>query len=184
MNEKQVTKASKFLSYVLRHEPQSIGLQLDSDGWVDIDVLIAAATKHNHFMNRYLLETVVHTSDKKRFTIEDNKIRAAQGHSSAQVAMQLVAQRPPNELMHGTATRFLDSINKEGLTKQSRQHVHMSEDKVTAIAVGKRYGKVVVLLIDAYQMYENGHEFYQADNGVWLTDHVPPQYMQELDDAS
>lgn len=183
MNTKQVTTASKFLSYVLRHEPQAIELTLDSEGWADIDELVAQATKHNHFMTRDLLQIVVTTNDKKRFSISGNKIRAAQGHSTTQVAMQHEAQRPPDELLHGTATRFLPSINKEGLTKQQRQHVHMSEDKVTAIAVGKRYGKVVVLLIDAFQMYENGHKFYQADNGVWLTDHVPPQYFQELDDV-
>jgi len=178
MNEKQITKASKFLSFVLRHEPQAIGLTLDSDGWADIDELIACATKHDHFMNRDLLQVVVTTNEKKRFTVEGNKIRAAQGHSAKTVAMKHEPMIPPKVLYHGTATRFMESISKTGLTKQQRHHVHLCEDKATGIAVGKRYGKVVLLKVDADAMFQTGHVFYQADNGVWLTDSVPPQYLE------
>lgn len=183
MNTKQVTTASKFLSFVLRHEPQAIGLTLDSEGWADIDELVACAVKHDHFMNRDLLQIVVTTNDKKRFSVDGNRIRAAQGHSTSAVAIQHIPKQPPDKLYHGTATRFMPSIKTAGLTKQQRQHVHLSEDKVTAIAVGKRYGKVVVLQVDALSMYQNGYEFYRADNGVWLTDNVPPQYFEEIDNG-
>lgn len=183
MNTKQVTTASKFLSFVLRHEPQAIGLTLDSEGWADIDELIACAGKHDHFMNRDLLQIVVTTNDKKRFSVDGNRIRAAQGHSTDKVTILHLDKRPPDKLYHGTATRFMPSIKTEGLTKQQRQHVHLSEDKVTAIAVGKRYGKVVVLQVDALSMYQNGYEFYRADNGVWLTDNIPPQYFEEIDNG-
>ncbi|MNQ41879.1 RNA 2'-phosphotransferase [compost metagenome] len=177
MNPKLIVRTSKFLSYVLRHSPQSIGITLDSEGWTDIDQLILKAGEDGTMLSRELLKVVVETNEKKRFTIRDNMIRAAQGHSSAAVDIQHVALKPPDFLYHGTATRFMCSILEQGLTKQQRQHVHLSEDHVTAIGVGRRYGEVVLLNIDAASMYEEGHLFYQADNGVWLTDHVPAQFL-------
>jgi putative RNA 2'-phosphotransferase len=169
---------SKFLSYILRHAPESIGLSLDPQGWADVETLIEKANASGTVIDLEMLHKVVSESDKKRFTLsEDGKrIRAAQGHSVA-VDLAYTAITPPDELFHGTATRFLDSIRAEGLRPGSRQQVHLSSDKITAEAVGKRHGKPVVLIIAAGKMAADGYEFFQAENGVWLTNSVPAKYL-------
>lgn len=179
MNEKALVQVSKFLSYVLRHEPQSIGLTLDREGWANVDSLIAAAARHGRTLERALIEEVVRTNDKKRFALSPDgaSIRAVQGHSSASVAISFEEKLPPAVLYHGTATRFLAAIQKEGLKPGQRQYVHLSEDEQTATAVGQRYGKPVVLTIAAGAMHDQGHSFYQAENGVWLTPSVPSEFM-------
>ncbi len=176
---KLLNDTSKFLSFVLRHEPQAIGITLDSEGWADISALIDGANKSGKSMDRDLLQQVVETSDKKRFSISEDglRIRAAQGHSTNSVAISYPEKVPPKFLYHGTATRFLESIQQGGLKPQERQHVHLSEDEHTAIAVGQRYGKPVVLKIEALQMYRQGSKFLQAENGVWLTESVPTSFI-------
>jgi putative RNA 2'-phosphotransferase len=171
---------SKFLSYVLRHAPESIGLTLDANGWAGVDELLAKAGAAGRRLDRATLEEIVATSDKKRFTLSDDgaSIRAAQGHS-VEVALGLAPVTPPDTLYHGTATRFLDAIRAEGLKPGSRQQVHLSADAATATAVGSRHGKPAVLIVAAGAMHAAGHSFFRADNGVWLTDHVPPQFLSE-----
>lgn len=172
-------KISKFLSYVLRHQPEAIGLTLDNEGWAEVDALLVAAQKHGQPFSRLQLQTVVDTNDKKRFTLSEDsqRIRAAQGHSTQQVAITYSPIEPPEFLFHGTALRFLDPILQHGLLPASRHHVHLSGDKKTAINVGKRHGKPVVLIIDAQKMHQEGYQFYQAENGVWLTESVPPRFF-------
>ncbi|MDR2220542.1 MAG: RNA 2'-phosphotransferase [Methylobacillus sp.] len=179
----QHVEISKFLSLVLRHKPESIGLTLDTEGWVDIDVLIACANQAGQILTRQLLQEVVETSDKKRFTVSEDglRIRAAQGHSTESVAIAHVEKQPPEFLYHGTAMRFLDSIREKGLLPGSRHYVHLSEDEQTAIAVGQRYGKPIVLKVKALLMAEQGFKFYQADNGVWLTGNVSIEFIQPSD---
>lgn len=181
MNSKQLNEVSKFLSYVLRHEPQSIGLQLDTEGWAAIDSLIAGAAKEGRVLDRELILAVVSSSDKKRFFISNDAqyIRAVQGHSTENVNLQYIEKEPPQILYHGTATRFLESIQQQGLIAGSRHHVHLSQDIATAIAVGQRYGKPVVLKIEALRMYQQGLKFFQPENGVWLTDHVPTHFIRQ-----
>ena len=176
MNKNTIKKISKFLSLILRHKPESIHLKLDSNGWADIDELMAKS--RNIKLTRKLINEVVENNDKQRFIIEDNRIRANQGHS-INIDLELKAVRPPDVLYHGTATRFLDSIMKEGLSKQKRQHVHLSKDIETATKVGMRHGKVVILEIDSKKMFEDGYEFYLSLNGVWLTDVVPVEFLKE-----
>lgn len=176
---KSLTEVSKFLSYVLRHQPDAIGLELDSEGWADINALIRCAAQENKALDRQLIQTIVETSDKKRFALsaDGQRIRAVQGHSSQHVDIQFVEKIPPEFLFHGTATRFVDAIHQQGLLAGSRQYVHLSADEITATAVGKRHGKPVVLKIDARLMHEKGNKFYQADNGVWLTKTVPVSFI-------
>jgi putative RNA 2'-phosphotransferase len=177
---KDLKSQSKFLSYVLRHAPDSIGLTLDEGGWVDVAVLLEKAAAAGKPIARAVLEEIVATSDKKRFTLSEDgtRIRAAQGHS-VEVALGLEPVVPPETLYHGTATRFLGSIRAEGLKPGSRQQVHLSADEVTARAVGTRHGKPAILRVAAGNMHRAGHAFYRADNGVWLTDAVPPQFLTE-----
>lgn len=146
---KHTAEISKFLSFVLRHQPDAIGITLDLEGWTDIDALIAAAAKDGRALDRDLIDAIVSSSDKKRFAISSDglNIRAVQGHSSASVDIQFTEKLPPEFLFHGTATRFIDSINGKGLLPGSRQHVHLSQDEATAITVGQRHGKPVVLKI-------------------------------------
>ncbi|HGN1704930.1 TPA: RNA 2'-phosphotransferase [Providencia rettgeri] len=174
-------KISKFLSYVLRHKPESIALKLNQDGWADIETLLAQANRHGQKLTRAVLEHVVATNDKKRFTISTDgaMIRAAQGHSSQQVNLVLEPRIPPVLLYHGTATRFLDSINKQGLVSGTRHHVHLSDNQKTATKVGARHGKPIVLIIEAQKMAELGYHFYLSDNQVWLTKHVPVEFIQQ-----
>ena len=180
---KQHNETSKFLSYVLRHEPHAIGLTLDREGWAEIDALIAGAKTAGRELDVELIRAVVAGSDKKRFAISDDgqRIRAVQGHSTDTVAIQHEPKQPPEFLYHGTATRFLDSILREGLRPGERHHVHLSQDIVTATAVGQRYGKPVVLKIEALRMRRQGFKFFQADNGVWLTEQVPSSFLDLAD---
>jgi putative RNA 2'-phosphotransferase len=177
---KRIVDTSKFLSFVLRHQPDAIGLTLDSEGWVDIGALIAAAQKDGRRIDRALVDDVVATNDKQRFAISPDglRIRAVQGHSSAQVAIAYPEKVPPEFLYHGTASRFLVSIGKKGLIAGARHHVHLSQDARTAMQVGARHGMPVVLTVQAARMHAAGFKFYQADNGVWLTEHVPISFTQ------
>jgi putative RNA 2'-phosphotransferase len=177
----QLSEISKFLSYVLRHQPDAIGISLDREGWADITSLIAAAIKAGKQLDHELIHTVVATSDKKRFAISEDglRIRAVQGHSTESVDIRYAEKAPPEHLYHGTAARFLESIRKEGLRPGARHYVHLSQDEQTARAVGQRYGKPVVLKIKALLMLEQGFKFYQAENGVWLTPSVPSAFILE-----
>ncbi|WP_248742293.1 MULTISPECIES: RNA 2'-phosphotransferase [unclassified Pseudomonas] len=182
MSKKLLDETSKFLSFVLRHEPQAIGLTLDSEGWANIDALIDGAARDGRTLDRTLIENVVASSDKKRFSIspDGQSIRAVQGHSTKSVELQFEEKQPPETLYHGTATRFMDSINEQGLIPGSRHHVHLSQDTATASAVGQRYGTVVILQVAARQMQEQGFKFYQAENGVWLTERVPAEFLSTM----
>lgn len=169
---------SRLLSLVLRHDPGSIGLTLDAQGWADVGELIAKAGAAGRTFDREMLGRVVAENDKKRFTLSDdgNRIRAAQGHS-VKVDLGLPSVAAPAVLYHGTADRFLDSILREGLKPQSRQQVHLSADIATATTVGSRHGRPTVLVVDTVAMAQEGYLFYRAENGVWLTNEVPPRYL-------
>ncbi|TES81196.1 RNA 2'-phosphotransferase [Burkholderia cepacia] len=177
------TRISRTLSYLLRHAPQTIGLRLDPEGWADIDELIAGIARRGHPIDRATLETVCATNDKQRFALSDDgrRIRAVQGHSTPVVQRRYPAAQPPERLYHGTATRFLDSIRAQGLIPGARHHVHLSPDVRTALAVGTRYGVPVILEVDAHRMHRQGHTFFVAENGVWLTETVPAEYLTERD---
>lgn len=179
MNNKRLNETSKFLSYILRHEPHTIGLQLDTEGWADIDSLISGAAKEGRILDQATIQTVVNSNDKQRFTLSDDglRIRAVQGHSATDVNLQHIEKEPPEFLFHGTATRFLESILQQGLIAGSRHHVHLSQDTLTAITVGQRYGKPVVLKIESLRMYQQGFKFFQAENSVWLTEAVPVNFI-------
>lgn len=179
MNDQRKTKISKFLSLVLRHKPEEIGLTLDENGWVDVSALRTAMDRHGQTVSREELDEVVATNDKKRFAFSDDgtRIRASQGHS-VEVDLALTPVVPPEFLFHGTATRFLEPIRGEGLKKMSRQHVHLSPDEATASKVGVRHGKLVILRIKAGQMHRAGASFYCSANGVWLVDAVPAEWIE------
>ena len=176
--EKRLVQISKFLSLVLRHQPEVIGVELDENGWVDVDELLEKVNASGRQVDRKLLTEVVEKNDKKRFKFSGDRqrIRASQGHS-IEVNLKLEPQAPPIVLFHGTAKRNLESILRSGLRRQKRQHVHLSIDRITAHKVGSRHGSPVVLRIDSQKMHEDGHVFYLSDNHVWLTDEVPPQYI-------
>lgn len=169
---------SKFLSFVLRHKPDAIGLVLDVQGWAGIDDLIAKGNAAGTRFDRDELLHVVASSDKKRFSLSPDglRIRAAQGHSVT-VELGLAPQQPPPMLYHGTAARFVEAILADGLKPQSRRQVHLSLDEITAHRVGRRHGEPVVFKVDAVRMHAQGFKFYVADNGVWLTDTVPPEFL-------
>ncbi len=175
----KLIKISKLLSYVLRHKPDAIGVQLDAQGWVSIDVLLSAAKVHGHDLSRALLDEVVFSNDKQRFAFSADglSVRANQGHS-IDIDLALRAIEPPAQLYHGTASRFIESIKNDGLLKMNRQHVHLSVLTETAVTVGQRHGQPVILCINAGDMHQQGHRFFLAKNGVWLTDHVPVKFIQ------
>ena len=171
-------RLSKFISLVLRHKPEEIGLVLDAEGWASVEELIKKAAQHKMVFTKADLERVVEENDKRRFSFDEagKKIRANQGHSIA-VELDLEVLEPPDKLYHGTATRFLDSIYAQGLKPMNRHDVHMTADHATAIATGSRHGKPVVFTIDAKQMHSDGFTFKRSVNGVWLTANVPPKYL-------
>lgn len=168
----------RFLSYLLRHRPDSIGLELDVGGWARIDDLVRLTVAAPTPLTAEAIAHVVRTNDKQRYTISDDgtRIRANQGHSFA-VELDLVAIPPPAVLFHGTATRFLAAIREQGLLPMGRQHVHLSAERRVAVDVGRRHGAVAVLVVDAAAMHAARLPFFRSANGVWLTAHVPPRFL-------
>lgn len=177
-NQNQHRRISKLMSLVLRHNPGKIGIELDENGWANTTDLLDGINKKGIRLDMELLETVVETNDKKRFSFNEDqsKIRANQGHS-IKIDMQFEAIEPPAFLYHGTVGRFMKTIQTEGLKKMNRQHVHLSKDLETAQRVGSRRGVPVILTVRSGEMHQDGFEFYQSDNGVWLTDRVPAKYL-------
>lgn len=175
---KNLTRLSKYLSLILRHAPEKVGLTLGEGGWIEVATLLAATQQSGNPIDETLLRRIVAEDEKQRyaFSADGTKIRANQGHS-VRVDLGLEPIVPPLLLYHGTATRFLDSILATGLQPQSRTHVHLSLDHDTAVKVGMRHGKPVVLEVQAGQMAADGFLFYRAENGVWLTAQVPPRYL-------
>lgn len=171
--------ASRLLSLVLRHDPGRIGLALDRAGWVEVDALLAACAAHGVALTRAELEELVATSDKQRFALSPDgaRIRANQGHSLA-VELDLTPATPPARLYHGTVERVLDGIRAHGLVRGVRHHVHLSADVETAKKVGARRGRPVVLVVQAAEMAAAGHVFFRSENGVWLVDHVPFEFLE------
>lgn len=184
MEEARMVRISKYLSKYLRHQPQQLGLELESGGWVRVDTLLAACAREGMRITREDLDEAVARNNKQRFGFDESceRIRAKQGHSVA-VDLQLDPRLPPEVLYHGTGREAVGPIMREGLRKMRRHHVHLSPDVGTAMVVGKRHGPPVVFAVDAAAMQADGHVFYRSDNGVWLVDSIPPQYLHLLDEA-
>lgn len=173
-----IQETSKFISLILRHKPETIGITLDEHGWANVDELIAGISR-THEINREILEEIVRTDNKQRYSFNEDKtlIRANQGHSIP-VDVELEEVEPPKYLYHGTGEKFRESIDAEGLKPKSRLYVHLSEDIETATKVGSRHGKPVVYRVFAGWMHKNGFRFYRSVNGVWLTKDVPTKYIK------
>ena len=178
MDEKQTKSTSKFLSLVLRHRPEKIGLSLDNAGWVSVETLLSAMAKFGKPITLQWLELVVHSNDKQRFEFSNDgqMIRARQGHS-IEIELGYKPCQPPDVLIHGTPKKFVASIRETGLQKRQRHHVHLHADQNVALDVGGRRGKAVLLSIRSKEMFDQGHEFFVTENDVWLTDHVPPEFI-------
>tara|TARA_R110002073_G_scaffold225022_5_gene385384 strand:+ start:84993 stop:85547 length:555 start_codon:yes stop_codon:yes gene_type:complete len=183
VNERERTRLSKFLSLVLRHEPETIGLTLDVAGWVSVEMLLARLAAYGKHTSREALDEIVATSPKQRFSLSGDglEIRANQGHSVA-VELGYVAVPPPAQLFHGTVAKALEAIEVQGLSKMRRHHVHLSADAETAARVAKRRGRPIVLRIDSGRMSGAGFVFFRSENGVWLTHAVPQEFLEVLGD--
>lgn len=171
------TTLSKSVARILRHRPDAAGVSLDRSGWCEVDDLLRGLARVGMPVTRDELEQMVRENDKQRYVLEGSRIRAAQGHSVAGVEPVLRPKRPPPRLFHGTIAANLQSIDRKGLLPMARHHVHLSPDEITAQAVGGRRGAPVVLVVDAASMERDGHRFFLSDNGVWLTEAVPPKYL-------
>ncbi len=177
-NEKELKAKSKFLSLVLRHRPEIIGIILNENGWVNTGILLSKLNAFGKPMSLIELEEVVENNNKKRFAFSDDKtmIRANQGHS-IEVDLGYTPSQPPEYLYHGTAKKFLDNILAEGIKKRNRHHVHLSAEETTAKSVGSRHGSPVILKIPSALMAQAGIKFYVTKNKVWLTEYVNPKYI-------
>lgn len=178
---RNLTNLSRYLSLILRHKPEVIGISLDEHGWANVDELITGIAKDNEF-DREMLEEIVRTDSKQRYSFNEDGtlIRANQGHSIP-VDVELEEAVPPEILWHGTAEKYVESIEEQGLIPKSRLYVHLSKNMETAVNVGKRHGKPVVYQIKAGEMHRDGYEFYLSKNGVWLTKRVPAEYLRMYD---
>lgn len=175
-----LVKTGRYLSLILRHKPETIGITLDEHGWADVDALIAGVNK-THLLTKALLEEIVATNEKQRYSFNEDKtlIRANQGHSIP-VDVELPQAVPPDILYHGTGEKYVSSIDARGLIRKSRLYVHLSADQETAVNVGRRHGTPVVYLVKAGAMERDGLPFYRSVNGIWLTKAVPVQYLEKL----
>jgi putative RNA 2'-phosphotransferase len=175
---KKLTEISKFLSLILRHKPEEIGIELDSGGWADVKQLVKGVAAKYPGFNSDILKEIVQTDEKQRYSFNEKrtKIRANQGHSIP-VNLGLESVKPPKYLYHGSGKKYKDDIWRDGLLPKSRQYVHLSDDVETAIKVGKRHGEPVVFRVKSEEMYRRGFKFYRSVNGVWLTERVPCEYI-------
>jgi putative RNA 2'-phosphotransferase len=180
-NQKALDKFSVYLSGVLRHFPEKIGINLNIQGWVEITTLLEKMSMDGHPLTRDELLQIVSTDGKSRYSLSGEgmhqMIRCNQGHSTSQVNLDFTAAEPPAKLYHGTATKNVSEINKMGIIPMSRHYVHLSDNLATASQVGSRHGELHIYEIDAQRMSENGHVFYLSDNNVWLVDCVPYEYL-------
>lgn len=183
MDEGRLVRVSRFLSKHLRHQPGRIGLTLAPGGWVAVDALLAACARAGMPLARAELEEVVARNNKQRFAFDETgtRIRASQGHS-VPVDLELEPREPPPALYHGTGAGAVAAIQREGLRKLRRHHVHLSPDVATAVMVGRRHGRPVVFAVDATRMRRDGFTFFRSENGVWLVDAVPPRYLRIVDE--
>jgi putative RNA 2'-phosphotransferase len=182
MINKEDMRISKFMSLVLRHKPEEIGLKFDEYGYLSTAALINGMNQKGYKLTITDIRRIVIEDDKQRYSFNDDetKIKANQGHS-VEVNLKLETVKPPNELYHGTSTRFSDSICKHGIMKQNRQYVHLSADLDTANKVGKRHGEPIIFEINSQQMYKEGYKFYLSENKVWLTDYVPTRFFKVME---
>ena len=178
MTNNSLKEVSKFLSLILRHKPETIGITLDEHGWADVDDLVRGIAKTYKDFNWGTLDEIVETDEKQRYSYNEDHtlIRANQGHSIP-VDVELEKVEPPECLYHGTGEKYKKSIDKQGLIPKSRLYVHLSPDFKTAIEVGKRHGDPIVYAVLSGKMYRDGYEFFKSVNGVWLTKSVPVKYL-------
>jgi len=169
---------SKFISLILRHKPEVIGISLDDHGWANVDELLAGI-RRTRPIDTEMLEEIVRTDEKQRYTFNEDhaRIRANQGHS---IQVELEEKEPPEYLFHGTGRKYVESIDQTGLIPKSRLYVHLSGDQETAIKVGKRHGEPIVYQVAAGAMARDGHKFWRSANDVWLTKRVPPEYLEKM----
>ena len=181
MEQQRLVQISKTMSKALRHKPESLGLNPTISGWVGVDTLLAALNRKGFGISRAELEEVVAKNDKQRFSFDQQKenIRANQGHS-IEVNLGLSPLEPPEFLFHGTTSQALGLVLELGLQRMKRHHVHLSLDTQTALRVGNRHGKAVLLRIKALEMYRQGYDFFCSENGVWLADEVPPRFLEVI----
>ena len=177
-NNKNLNRMSKFISLILRHHPETVGITLDEHGWANVDELIKGVQK-TRALDRKMLEEIVDADEKGRFSFSPDKtlIRANQGHSIP-VDVELPVVKPPEYLYHGTGQKYVESIDRSGLIPKGRLYVHLSGDVDTAVNVGRRHGKPVVYRVDCKRMWKDGHVFYRSVNGVWLIKAVPVEYLE------
>lgn len=171
----------KYIALILRHKPEVIGISLDEHGWANVQELIKGIGKKYDF-DMQKLEEIVKSDNKQRYSFNENKtlIRANQGHS-VPVDVELEKKMPPDVLYHGTAVKYVDAIDEQGLISKSRLYVHLSADRDTATAVGKRHGKPVIYKVLAGKMQKAGYDFFLSANGVWLTKSVPVEYLVKME---
>jgi len=179
VDSQRAVRISKLLSLGLRHDPNALSLTIDHAGWTDVSAVLRGLAARGEAIDEEELEEIVATSDKQRFALspDGTRIRANQGHS-IDVDLGLSPLEPPPTLFHGTVDRFVDSIRKDGILRRARTHVHLSAETDTAtIVAGRRKGEQVILTIRAREMHDAGYRFFRSENGVWLTEAVPPQFI-------
>jgi putative RNA 2'-phosphotransferase len=171
-------RLSKFMSLVLRHDPGVIGHSIDTGGWMSIEDLVFGANRQGVYLTRESVIAIAQEDEKGRYGLSDDglRIKATYGHS-IEVDLGLDALKPPEHLFHGTATRFLNSIKQAGITRKRRRYVHLSADRLTAVKVGGRHGRPVILTVKTGRMFDAGFVFYRSESGIWLTGRVPPEYV-------
>ena len=175
---------SQFISLILRHKPESIGISLDEHGWADVKKLITGVNRSkDHFLDMETLEEIVQSDEKQRYSFNEDHtlIRTNQGHSIP-VDVELEERIPPEEIYHGTGEKYVSPIDEQSLIPKSRLYVHLSADVSTAKKVGSRHGRSVIYTVDCKKMTEDGYKFFLSANGLWLTKSVPAGYLSKVGD--
>ena len=180
--DNRLVRLSKFLCVVLRHDPSAAGIEVNEHGWARADAIIEAFSRRGPF-DRETLEEIVRNDNKSRyaFSADGSMIRCNHGHT-IRVDLELPASRPPEYLLHGTGDVCVSSIDREGLRPGARMYVHMTDDERMAVSVGARHGRPVVYRVKSGAMARDGFEFFQSASGIWLTEHVPAEYIEKTFD--
>jgi putative RNA 2'-phosphotransferase len=168
-------KVSKYMSYLLRHNPED--LKMDKYGFVDFNELFKKIEERFQVDKRLVFE-IVEKSDKKRFETVDDKIRALYGHTIP-VKLEFEEDKTVKILYHGTTPYAASNILKVGLEPMKRRWVHLSPTVEIAREVGlRRTENPVVLKVDAEAAGKNGVRFYKATEKVYLCSRVKSQYIK------
>jgi len=169
-------RISRFLSFLLRHQPREYPLSFDRRGFVTWGDLVYLAQERFADVTEEEIRRVVEEPDKQRFELKEGKVRATYGHSFP-VDLGPEAAEPPVELYLGAARDIAQLALQNGLKPRDRRYIHLSASLDEARAVGERRDPApAIIVVDAATAHAEGIRFYKS-GPLFLVENVPAKYL-------